>query len=324
MSLQNHPIIPKYIFANLLLSLNAIDNVLTLHYSNRISDPLVTDILESATNFIERRRRIEVGDLEHILYVFPECYRLYKSPGSDYNDPTATYIKFPKIELNLTVRKAQFIDALNQWIDKYPDLDTIPTMSILEVTKRYELEQPVSRTSLPVKITKPNSRHGSPTKTARRQLFKDLKNDSSQFQFKLKDTTVETNKNNGLSLLERIRLKEKLNNLQQQQLQDENSATSKYEAYLKQKCQSVYDIIFQLYNVNLETETFKSFSMAKLVEIIKDSSSYPLDADEIKDVIKLIERKLNTKSRFAIVDKNRVSILKVANLNRNQDLKILV
>lgn len=321
MSLDDHPIIPKYLFADLLLSLNAIDNVLTLHYSNRISDPLLREILNSATNFIERKRRIDVIDLEQILYFLPESYRLYKT-GTDYEDMSKIYMKFPKIELNTTARKAQLMQAMNNWMKNHSTSDTIPKTSIQDIVKKYELEQPVSRTSLPVKITKPTSRNGSPTKARRRLLFEDLKNDSSQFKFKQRDEVVETEKNNGLSLLERIRLKEKLNKLEE--LKDENSAELKYETYLSQKCQMVYDIIFQLYNVNLETETFKSFSITKLVEIIKDSSSYPLDADEVKDVIKLIERKLNNKTRFTIIEKNRITILKVASLNRNQDLKILI
>ncbi|KAG7661462.1 uncharacterized protein J8A68_005040 [[Candida] subhashii] len=321
MSLDDHPIIPKYLFADLSSSLNAIDNVLTLHYSNRISDPLLREILNSATNFIERKRRIDVIDLEQILYFLPESYRLYKT-GTDYEDMSKIYIKFPKIELNTTARKAQLMQAMNNWMKNHSTSDSIPKTSIQDIVKKYELEQPVSRTSSPVKITKPTSRNGSPTKARRRLLFEDLKNDSSQFKFKQRDEVVETEKNNGLSLLERIRLKEKLNKLEE--LKDENSAESKYETYLSQKCQMVYDIIFQLYNVNLETETFKSFSITKLVEIIKDSSSYPLDADEVKDVIKLIERKLNNKTRFTIIEKNRITILKVASLNRNQDLKILI
>ena len=57
-----------------------------------------------------------------------------------------------------------------------------------------------------------------------------MKNDSSRFKFKEKLESIESNKFNGLSLLERIKLKEKLRKQQEQdEISKQQTPQDKYQ-----------------------------------------------------------------------------------------------
>ncbi|EGW33134.1 uncharacterized protein SPAPADRAFT_60444 [Spathaspora passalidarum NRRL Y-27907] len=309
--IQRHPIIPKCMFVEMIATYAAIDTVLTLHYSNHTTHTTLDKVLESATSLL--KRKITVTDLEQIFYIDSNAYHVFVN-----SENSATYIKFPhNVSLIHTTRKPKFISQVNQWIRDNPSQDLLGSIELSSIIKH----EPRSRPTSPSKIVKPKSTGSSPIKIS----LTELKNDSSKFKFKSKEEHTEKQKNNGMSLLERIRLKEKLK--REQEADVANSSEVKYEKYLLQKVQMVYDVIFQLYNSHLESSTqCKSFSLTKLTQTIIDSSSYPLDPKEVKDVVSLIHNKLqanSSESKFSIIDSKGIQIVKVSNLNRTQDLKIL-
>ncbi|CAI5757680.1 unnamed protein product [Candida verbasci] len=154
---------------------------------------------------------------------------------------------------------------------------------------------PLRKTPIKLKITKKTT---TPSPVKRKLL--DLKNDTSKFKFKEKSETSR------LSLLERIKLKE--------QLKKEEEPKDDYEALLLDKIPMIYDTIYHLQDQN------KPISINKLIQIIQDSSNLPIHESEINDVMKLLQSKC---SKFKIVETNSLRVLKVTNLNRDQDLKLL-
>lgn len=121
-----------------------------------------------------------------------------------------------------------------------------------------------------------------------------MKNDSSRFKFKEKLESIESNKFNGLSLLERIKLKEKLRKQQEQdEISKQQTPQDKYQNYLLTKIPMIYNAIYQLYQC--QPNNCKTFSTKKLIQTIQDSSSYPVIPDEIHDGMKLLSTKLPSK-----------------------------
>ncbi|RLV95795.1 hypothetical protein JA1_000813 [Spathaspora sp. JA1] len=301
----------------------AIDTVLGLHYSNHTTHTTLDKLLESTTSLV--KRKITVDDLEKILYIDMNAYEVFVSDTIDWN----ICIKFPVDEkLMSPTRKSEFINKLNKWIGNNPSQDQLGSIDISSIIKHQERCQPSSRPTSPNKIIKPNSRsnNSSPIKLkSSTRLLDDLKNDSGKFKFKAREEETEKQKNNGMSLLERIRLKEKMKREQEQD--HVNSTEARYEKYLSQKVQMVYDVIYQLYNTHLESPAqSKSFSLTKLTQTIVDSSSYPLDPKEVKDVVNLIHKKLtdnSSESKISVIDSSGIQVVKVSNLNRTQDLKML-
>ncbi|KAL6452289.1 hypothetical protein SBY92_001547 [Candida maltosa Xu316] len=212
-------------------------------------------------------------------------------------------IKFP-VGVQLLLRKQQFIKSLNTWIESHPDCKEVPKKSSI-------VSSSSSSSPSPKKIIKPRSASSSPTK----KKFHDLRNEASRFKFTERIEADESVKCQGLSLLERIRLKERL---KKEQEGGEDSKERKYESYLVAKVPMIYDAIYQVYYS--QPDTCKSFSTKKLIQIIQDSSSYPVIAEEIHDGMKLIESKL---SQIRMIEKDGVQVIRVSSLNRDQDLQIL-
>jgi len=257
----------------------------------------LTKILDSASSLANLR--IKISDIERVLYLDSRLYHVYKLNGGGY-DFTQIYIKFPASFSNNQIhhRRTEFVQTMNAWIDANRLAQFVPTVELRLVL--------VDRVASPSKIVK---RTSSPTK----RVLDDLKNSSSKFQFKERRELVQQTKNNGLSLVERIRLKE------QQAAALKKDPKQSYREYLQGKSKAIYEIIHQsVPNDN----TVTSFSMAKLCEIVKDSTSYPPSTQEVVDIIKHICEKLN-RDTFAIVERNGITILKVRNLNRKDDLKLL-
>ena len=316
MEYQSHPLIPPHIFVEVHQKMSAIDSMLNLHYSSHSADPLLAKLLDQAASLASTR--IKVSDLECIMNIDPDFYRLYKT-GDNYHDYTKIYIRFsstftPKM---VQTRKQEFYTKLNLWISNNQD-SHLQQRTVELVLKEAESEPRPSRS--PSKVTKPKSGSSSPIKRLK-SLANDLKNDPCKFQFHQRDEKVQQQQNNGLSLLERIKLKEKLRNQQSVDLED--TPELKYDKYLVGKAGSIYDIVYQMTNVDGRSEVFISFS--KLIDIIKDSLDYPMNSDEVIDTLKKVESKLgkNDQNYFTILKRSGVTVLKVGALDRDRDMKLL-
>ncbi|WLF78168.1 hypothetical protein PVL30_001895 [Lodderomyces elongisporus] len=288
----------------LLRTFKAIEHVLQLHFATSVTNPSLVKILQQATELLGRK--VEVKEVQQILTVVSA----YSLPIVD-GDLT---IKLEEIGQN---RIAVFGDKVQLYVESHPEQSGFPQLELSKVTT-----QSSTPSSSPQKVVKPTkfqsantspSKSRSPTKIGR---FDDLKNARSKFQFTEKDAKVESAKSDGLSLLERIRLKEQRNaNLK-------NSAMSpemKYQQYLFGKIHVVYDAVYHLLGEQseLEQKSQRTFAMSQVEQIVMDTLDHPMGKNEIYDTIKLLAQKL---SKFVVVEKNDVRILKVSNLNREVDL----
>lgn len=288
----------------LLRTFKAIEHVLQLHFATSVTNPSLVKILQQATELLGRK--VEVKEVQQILAVV-SAYSLQIVDG----DLT---IKLEEIGEN---RISVFGDKVQLYVESHPEQLGFPQLELSKVTT-----QSSTPSSSPQKVVKPTkfqssntspSKSRSPTKIGR---FDDLKNARSKFQFTEKDAKVESAKSDGLSLLERIRLKEQRNaNLK-------NSAMSpemKYQQYLFGKIHVVYDAVYHLLGEQLELEQKlqRTFAMSQVEQIVMDTLDHPMGKNEIYDTIKLLAQKL---SKFVVVEKNDVRILKVSNLNREVDL----
>ncbi|KAI3406268.1 hypothetical protein KGF56_000748 [Candida oxycetoniae] len=272
-------------------NVKSIDSVLMLHFATYSANPPLYKILEQASTL--GGRPIGMVDIEQILAISP----LYKIVRVD----ELLTIGFQTARKDRD-RISAFLEDLNHWIKT--------NTNKLEMSK-VELSTIMTRhTSPPRRIMKPRSARSSPVK---KKKFDELKNMKSKFEFLEKDAQIERSNNQGLSLLDRIKLKES-------KAKEEVSAKSletKYQEYLTGKVCDVYDIIYQLYKA--QPDQFKSFSMARIIQVVKDSLEHPLDEQEISDIVKLIALKL---IKYNLIEKNNIQILRVRDLNREEDLKL--
>ncbi|PSK41053.1 hypothetical protein C7M61_000724 [Candidozyma pseudohaemuli] len=157
----------------------------------------------------------------------------------------------------------------------------------------------------------------SPTKVTKYKHIDGLKNDRSKFAFQEKISSLETSKANGLSLLERIKLKERMNS----KVDIGQKKKDDYDSYIRTKLPQIYDIIYELASV-ASVNASQSFTLSKVISIIKDSSVYATSESEIQDVINDIEMKLG-KERLQLIERNHNKVIRVFNLNREEDLQLL-
>lgn len=160
-------------------------------------------------------------------------------------------------------------------------------------------------------------RISSPTKK-RNTAFLDLRNDPSKFQFAEKNEHTQQLNSGGLSLLERIRLKEKrLCESKKTQV----TPQEQYQKFLKEKATTIYDIIYQSHNTRAQGREISSHSLKKMAQSIRDSSEYPVSEKEASDVVKLIALKLPAK--VLVITKGELSVVKIHDLDRDLDMKTL-
>ncbi|ODV81987.1 uncharacterized protein CANTADRAFT_24691 [Suhomyces tanzawaensis NRRL Y-17324] len=309
--IPNHPTISSSHFMDLHRKFCAIDNTLTLHYTAHNVDPLLVKILDSSATLAQCR--IQVLDVEIILLINPEIFSIYKTGSNNY-DYTKIFIKFPS-NFNqgmIQTRKEAFAKDIENWILQNKDTQTFFPKGIPEILKQKEQKQEVNGRQLPNRITK----------ITRKSSLADLKNDSSKFKFQERIELIEQQKSNGMSLLERIKLKEKLRKEQLERENGSNTPEVQYEKYLVGKFPQIYDMVYHMSNTNRGPgEAVRTFSCQKLCATIVNSHDYPLNKKEVEDAIKLMSKKLGDK--FVVLERGGVTVLKVGILSREDDLKVL-
>lgn len=308
----DHKVIKEEVFQDLIKFFTAIETNLNLHYSNHTIDPSLNKILDSAARLIGRR--ITTEDLLCILQIYPNAYAIrYNNKDNDHSEYLLSLPEsIPVNTFNQCIpsRKEQFLKNINTWVAMNKNASEITYPSIGQIVRK-------QNNASPSKIHKPQSNTSSPTKVSKSELINGMKNDSSKFVFRSKDEHAEKEKNNGLSLLERIRLKEKLKN--EQKVKD--TPEMKYHMYLQCKLVPIYDILFHIHR-SQDKQQYKSYPLSKLISMIEDSLDYPTSQSEIKDAVYLLEKKLGS-DKIQILSRGGVTAIKVIELDRDSDLKVL-
>lgn len=292
-----HPHISTAWIDRIRLLFHAIELVLVLHYATNTSDPVLARLLDTASLYAHLR--INFAHFEVILFLVPDFYIVYP----DYQQADAVHLyrisppkRIPVFEFTKSIesRRTQFNDAMEKWLGENPHLGYIPAVEIRDVAMRNHTK-PLANS--PAKKLSP-----SPTKVNK------LKNDASRFRFKERLEHAELAKS-GMSLLERIRLKEKLRN-------SENPATpqQKYDTYITGKLQPVYDILYQLCS---RESLPKLLLMTKLIGTVRDSFSYPIAVLEVQDTLHKLDEILPS---LSIITKAGTTVVRVESIDRSRDL----
>ncbi|CAH6720162.1 hypothetical protein CLIB1444_03S05798 [[Candida] jaroonii] len=255
------------------------------------------------------------------------AYKLIEPTGVKDYSPCYVALFKPVSEFNseLESRKSQFVKDLNKWIDSHQHIGYFNIRPAAEIIELHRAAVP--RQVAPNQIgpsqsldnhtestqSSPPSKSPSPRRSPSK-ISKSLKNDASKFAFKVKDENVESSKS-GLSLLERIKLKEKLNN-EKNLLQ---TPEMRRDQFLASKLKPIYNILYQM-NSETKPSQFKSFPLSIVKATIKDSLDYPIHEDEIHDCLKLMSRKL---PKVEIVTRSNLSVVKLYHFDRTEDLKVL-
>lgn len=318
LKLNNHKHISNEILKKILRNFKAIDHALNIFYLTSNSDPQLDEILKSATLLF--KKKIEQKDLLEILTIAPDCYQI------DINEKRESQnflvLKYPSniTVKNLHKRISEFIKKINKWIEVNPECINIKESNI------YDLIRQESKNEIPSNLRNNNISHIK--KNLKFQFVKKkllssiLKKNKSSFNFVQKNEIIEQRKNKGLTLLERIKLKEKINkDLGPKKNQDINIENDYEKKLLNQICK-IYDIIYHLKAENNDNNISKTFSLFKFCEIAKDSLTCSITNKEIIDTIELISKKLDY-GKVKVITKNNLHIVKINNLNRENDIKLL-
>lgn len=302
--LHTHSSVDINTFTHLYKLHNAIDTILSLHFANHTQLIGIKDVFKRTSHLLNREL-----DLYLFLCLFlidPKVYRImpptkgWRGDGIDWAAcQIGLFEPIGKFNLSLQSRRHKFVLAINDWIDSNQHAERITPAELNDIV---ELNTNRNKAVSPSKVTKPKSLT--------------LKNDSSKFKFKPKDEKTQQINNNGLSLLERIKLKE---SRAKQQTEIETPG-QKRNAYLEGKLLQIYNIIAQITGEN--NHQMKSYPLTKLTQLIKDSLNYPIHEDEIHDCLQLLQAKLS-QTALTITTRNDLSVVKVYRLDRANDVKLL-
>lgn len=279
----------------------SIDTVLSLHFSSSTITPKLHDLCSRATDLA--KKRVDISTFELILAIYPEAFKVVSSGSNayDYGVTVPDSIPIAKFGTQLPLRKRQFEERLRNHSGATVKLCDI---AVDQSSSRSTSCSPTKSRS-PSKITKPS-------KLA-------PKNDLSKFLFKEKISAVETSKT-GLSLLERIKLKEKLNSHNEKL----DTPQMRYDAHIHSKMPAVYNILYELATSAgpQGVLSFRSFALAKVVSIVMDSFQFAISDTEVRDVILALESTLGH-DRIQTLQRGQVKAIKVFQLDRELDLLLL-
>lgn len=287
---------------------SAIDTVLSLHYASSISTPKINVICSRATHLANKR--IDTSTFGRILAYNPNLYKIVSSGSGSYEFGVTVPENTPVAQFSscLPSRRRQFEQLVSLKLDDAMipiSLGSVAVIEALSLSPRKSSSSSPTKVS-PVKITK--------------NVSKSMKNDGSRFLFKEKLAAVEASKANGLSLIERIRLKEKMN----KENRGIDTPEKRYENLIYSKMPAVYDVLYELCDSNISRDqllNFRSYPLSKIVSIVCDSFVFNIAESEVRDTIKALERRLTP--NIQTIDRDGVQAVKIFQLDREKDLRLL-
>lgn len=298
---EAHNNIERGEFERLLKIFKGIDSNISVYYGSHTSPTGLSGILRSTLSLMGRA--VKYDDVLKLLVLYPDSYNLQVNYGSNIEDEFTISFAFSTEDKKISVlndREALFIEKANLWIRNNQDKDDVPLFPIEDFVQADR-----TKSSL-IKLNTRNDR-----------IFKELRNSADKFRFKVKHERDVQSLNNGLSLLQRIKLKERV-----RKEEDKYDQTQiKRNKLIKNKLKSIYDILYHVHE-DQSPGKLKSYSMPKIIAMIKDSSTNPIHEDEALDVVKALVSILG-RNRMEIVSRNGITALKIIALDRTRDLKVL-
>lgn len=277
--IERHQSIQPLAFERVLAAFGAIENVLHLHYASHTRDPLLTNSLHNAAKLcqfrIGRERLETMLGFDSQLYVF-----------TSVSSPSVTTIGLPAKQFQ--DRKSQFIQKINKWIANNPECRELPSRTITDSLSS-------SKMLLGQKMVLPVKKQNKITKLQ-----------SSTSKFKLAPIKASST---GLSLLERIKEKERLSRIASENETPKNIEEDNVES----KLVPIYNILYQL-------GSNSKHLMGKLVDIINDSIKFRAEREIVtKSVVEIANRLESVK----VTIYNDTTVVNINTLMRETDLQLL-
>ena len=321
------------IASDLPVLFSALDTALSLHFYASTVVPKVHDLCTKATRLL--MKRVDTNTFEWILAYDPDAYQIvhFGSNSLDYGVCLPKGITPLQFGALLTQRKESFKSKVLAAKNSPPPSPVALSSIAISHTNLSQTIDEIKPLHSPRTLTKSSSGRsslgkngllgnspanrdaspmGGPTKKFGGVSKLDLSNRMPRFTLKKSQSS------DGLSLLERIKLKEKKRNLVLSEKLTEESRVQ----YIKSKVPEVYDVLYELtLQSNGIQKTFKTFPLTKLISIIKDSLKSTMTDEEVEDTIVHIASLLPEKVKK--VDVGGIHALKVYILDRNLDLSTL-
>lgn len=276
---QHHDLVGK--IKRLIKIFFALDKAVPLVIKNRTSNAKVLEIIPQVKSFTG----FNIGETEllQVAFIWPEAIPLLLNEYNEVlinTDEAKDSFNFK----NLSKRASTFEAKAQEWLHKNRDRDDIPALPRSEI--RAPLDGPV-------------------TKRVKRSI---LQNSKEKFIPKAVSVETETAKT-GMSMLERIRLKER------QKLETQKTPEEKYEHFLDGKSKAVLEIL-----ISVRPDT--PYPLDKLGDLIKNSlTKNPVSEKEAIDVALHLTNKFP--EYFTLVKTKDSQILKWKELDREELLSRL-
>ncbi|OBA22884.1 hypothetical protein METBIDRAFT_33933 [Metschnikowia bicuspidata var. bicuspidata NRRL YB-4993] len=285
---------------------NALDSVLSIHYASSITVPKVHDLCEKATRLT--KRRVDINTIEQILGYDLQVYQIiyFGSNSFDYGMCSPKGLSPLQFGALLPSRRISFKERVSSFRDAPPIVKLSEVaVPFLDTTQGVSLGR-LASTSL--------KRQGNSLCLVTKSP-KDTRISSKSILSLTENSALHSCLVEGLSLIERIKQKERKNKLNSLG----NTIKENHVRYIRSKVPVVYDILYELTLMNAgEQKPFKTVPTRKLISIIKDSLSYSMTDEEISDTIHEIARVLQDKVK--VIQVGEIHAIKIFPLNRNQDL----
>ncbi|CAN3354529.1 hypothetical protein DICA3_B03620 [Diutina catenulata] len=260
-----------------------LDNSIQLHYATHSATPLLSKILQTSSSLLSCRIT---------------------------NDDVAILCELGPFYTLTTRSDHEIVIDVNSYESRTNDLAA-------KTGKLPRNCSDITKGLLPYIKNRASTKATSPSKVAKRsQLLRSLSNSKDKFTFKERSESEETAKT-GLSILERIRLKEQ----RKKSSETENDEDPRTLSILE-KSGKVYDIIYNQCGPKSKVATF---DLKKLTATCQNSIDYPLSDKEVHTMLRHI---VDCLQQFTWVEADnskdpQVVIRVVGTLNRGHDLPLL-
>ncbi|ANZ73886.1 BA75_00389T0 [Komagataella pastoris] len=272
-------------------------NALSIHFSKSFNAPY----LHSLSPHVDRLCGFTVS-LDHYLKIYNINDSIFELTFTDEGNYIINFSKemqgIPNLSRIRLIKSR--VELFNATLDSY--LKSHSTISAYSTTRLPVIPDPYT-----IDYTKKSN-----TK-------KRLRNDSEKFNFKERKVDTSNFGDCKMSVLDRIRLKEKSNKEMSSKMEEK----MKHEHYVQSQMLKFYEILYQLSPKPSSKVSLKTFSAKQLISTIQDSISLPLSDSICLDVLIKLCDTLNQPDKLSIIEKNAIKVVKISLLDRDGDHRII-
>ncbi|AOA63656.1 hypothetical protein PP7435_CHR3-0848 [Komagataella phaffii CBS 7435] len=272
-------------------------NALSIHFSKSFNAPY----LHSLSPHVDRLCGFTVS-LDHYLKIYNMNDSIFELTITDEGNYIINFSKdmqgIPNLSRIRLIKSR--VELFNATLDSY--LQSHSTISAYSTARLPVIPDPYT-----IDYTKKSN-----TK-------KRLRNDSAKFNFKERKVETSNFGDYKMSVLDRIRLKEKSTKETSSRMEEK----LKHENYVRSQMLKFYEILYQLSPKPSSKVTLKTFSTKQLISTIQDSISLPLSDSICLDVLIKLCDTLNQPEKLSIIEKNAIKVVKISLLDREGDHKII-